>query len=180
MSRRTRLAVEALEDRRLCSVSVPTTVDLHATVILGRPFTVKVLSNDSFGRILVQAPSVSVEVDSTGKVSRSITLGTPLSVSHPDLNNDGTPDLVLTFSGRDLRGLVAGPAQVTVRGSLPDGTSAFSFITFTLTGSAQGGAVNAGHKHRPHPRHHKATTHSTPSTAGTSPTTGGTGSGLMY
>jgi hypothetical protein len=142
-------------------------VDLHATVIQGTPFTVKVLSDDTPGQVLLQAPSLSVQVASIGKSKFTVTLGPPLSATRTDLNGDGTADLVLQFAGRDLQGLVAGPAQVTVRGTRSDGTSGFSFRTFTLTGTARGGAVNAGHTPKPrhHHKHHRAT-HTSASPAG--------------
>jgi hypothetical protein len=164
--------VEQLEDRRLCSVSVPVVVDLHATVDLGGTLTVKILSNDDPGQVLLQAPSLTVQILETVQGSTvTRTLGQPLSSTRTDLNGDGTPDLVLQFAGTNLRGLVAGTATVDVQGSLPDGTTADSNETFNLRGTATGGNTNAGHVTRPKHHHRKHHTHqaqvNTPRSTGT-------------
>ncbi len=152
---RTLPEVEHLEDRRLLSVSVPPTIDLAAAVLKDTPLTVKVLSNDDPGRVLLQAPSLTATITETvNGTPRTVTLGQPLSMTRTDLNGDGVADLILTFRGSDLRGLVAGHATVDVQGSLPDGTMADASQTTTLQGSS---ATNTGHKTRP--KHHHTTHH---------------------
>ena len=152
--RRARLRVELLEDRRLCSVGVP------ATFNLGRPLTIQVLSDDAPGRALLMAPSVTVTISQTvNGLSRSVTLGTPLSSTRVDVNGDGIPDLVLKYPATDLKGFVAGQALVTVQG-IEGGFLATSFHGFTLKGSLKGGSQNAFHHHKKH--HPSHGTHPSP------------------
>lgn len=146
-TRRVSPSVEELEDRRLLSVTIiPSPINLHTAVLKGGTFTVEVLSDDAPGRVLLRAPSVTVQVAETVRGSVKVTtLGTPLSSRRVDLNHDGIPDLVLRYRGGELQGFVAGTATVDVTGTLPDGTSADSFRTVNLQGSGQ-----------PKHHHHKA------------------------
>src|SRR5690348_11546667 len=90
--RRAVLRVEPLEDRRLCSVGVP------ATFNLGNPLTIQVLSDDAPGQALLLASSVTVQLSQTVHgISRTQTLGAPLSSTRVDVNHDRIPDLVLKY-----------------------------------------------------------------------------------
>jgi hypothetical protein len=155
-TRRASLSVEQLEDRRLLSVTVvPSPMNLATVVRKTGSFSVVVLSNDDPGLVLLQAPSVTVQVsERVGGSVKVRTLGTPLSSNLSDLNRDGIPDLILAYSGTQLQGFVAGTATVDVTGNLPDGTSAESFVTVNLRGTGQ---QNGGHVKHHKPKHHHHT-----------------------
>ena len=67
---------------------------------------VRVLSDDPSGAQLIQAASRVFAV--SGRVL------TPMDSQSGDVNGDGTPDLILHFRRRDLRGLAAGSHTLTV------------------------------------------------------------------
>jgi hypothetical protein len=157
VARRAVPSVEQLEDRTVCSVSVPAVVSLQATVVQGSPFVVQVLDTDPGSQVIQEAPSVTVQVAETvNGIPRTVTLGPPQASSLVEVN--GVPDLVLQYRGADLSGLVAGPATVIVSATLPDGSNGEVLETFTLQGAT---GTNAGHTHRPTHHPHPPVCHTT-------------------
>jgi hypothetical protein len=105
--RRVLPAVEQLEDRELLSVTVmPHRIDIHSVRHGHGVFAVRVLSDDPSGAQLIQAAS---RVFAVG--GRALT---PMDSQSGDVNGDGTPDLILHFRRRDLRGLARGSYTLTV------------------------------------------------------------------
>jgi hypothetical protein len=151
--RRTALAVEQLEDRRLLSVTVTPPVLNLKTVGHGHGvFTVRLVSDTEAGKALLQ--SLSSLTASVTQGGTAISLGTspgaangPVSVLSADVNGDGTPDLTAKYRRSALKGLAAGTATLTVsNGSTSEST------TITLFSPGQQGHHGHGHHHGHH--HH--------------------------
>jgi hypothetical protein len=141
--RRSRPAVELLEDRQVPSLLVdPSTISLktagHGT------FDVYLLSDDTSARAFLQGSGIATTTI-TAAGGRVVVLA-PVSSQRANLNGDNILDLVQTFRRSDLQGLSSGSATVTM--TLRTSTSiAVESLALVLTG---------GHKplhHTPHKKH---------------------------
>jgi hypothetical protein len=139
--RRTRPAVEQLEDRCLLSVSVlPTRINFKSPGHSRGPFAVVISGDTPAGQnFLLDDPStldVSIAVKGT-----TLDLGTPLMFQITEDANLNIIQLQLMFDRSLLQDLPSGPVALT----LTDGTDS-EMTTFTVVARSSHGGHHTGHR----------------------------------